>query len=144
MTIDWSCNLAMAFEDKQMRIKYSRKITIAVGSTVLAASIFMGIPGSASNAAANPPQGDIAAGGLAWTQYCTHCHNLRSPNELRDDQWKTSMFHMRVRAGLTGKETRDILSFIQAANATAARQRVSRAGNSGSVVEDSAAQDENE
>lgn len=128
-----------------MRIKYSRKITIAVGFSALAASIFMEIPGSASHAAAKyPPQGDIAAGGLAWTQYCTHCHNLRSPNELRDDQWKTSMFHMRVRAGLTGKETRDILSFIQAANATAARQRVSRTENSRSVVEDSATQGENE
>jgi len=41
---------------------------------------------------------------------------MRSPTELRDDQWKTTVFHMRVRAGLTGQETRDILTFLQASN----------------------------
>ena len=71
-----------------------------------------------------PEPGDIAAGAQAWAETCTHCHNLRNPNELRDDQWITSMFHMRIKAGLTGKETRDILSFIQAANATAAQERI--------------------
>ena len=71
-----------------------------------------------------PAQGDVAAGGTAWVENCTHCHNLRTPNELRDDQWITSIFHMRIRAGLTGKEARDILSFIQAANATAAQERL--------------------
>lgn len=70
-----------------------------------------------------PEPGDMAAGAQTWAQNCTRCHNLRSPNELRDDQWITSMFHMRVKAGLTGKETRDVLTFIQAANATAAQSR---------------------
>ena len=75
-------------------------------------------------AAEFPEPGDVAAGGVAWVENCTHCHNLRNPNELRDDQWITSMFHMRLKAGLTGKETRDILSFIQAANATGAQERI--------------------
>lgn len=70
-----------------------------------------------------PDKGDLAAGAQAWAENCTRCHNLRAPNELRDDQWITSVFHMRVKAGLTGKETRDVLTFLQAANATTAQPR---------------------
>ena len=42
---------------------------------------------------------------------------MRSPTDLRDDQWITTVFHMRVRAGLTGQEARDILTFLQGSNA---------------------------
>ncbi len=35
---------------------------------------------------------------------------------MRDDQWTTSVYHMRVRAGLTGKQTRDVLEYLQTAN----------------------------
>jgi len=78
---------------------------------------------SAALAADFPAPGSLADGAQTWAENCTRCHNLRSPNELRDDQWISSVFHMRVRAGLTGKETRDVLTFIQAANATAAQVR---------------------
>jgi cytochrome c1 len=78
---------------------------------------------SAALAADFPAPGNLAEGAQTWAENCTRCHNLRSPNELRDDQWISSVFHMRVRAGLTGKETRDVLTFIQAANATAAQVR---------------------
>ena len=90
------------------------------------AMLLTGITGGFSSAFAvdYPEPGDVGAGAVAWVENCTHCHNLRNPNELRDDQWITSMFHMRLRAGLTGQETRDILSFIQAANATAAQERI--------------------
>ncbi|MEZ3187059.1 cytochrome c5 family protein [Stutzerimonas chloritidismutans] len=64
-----------------------------------------------------PEAGDSAAGAKAWSENCSRCHNMRSPSELRDDQWLTTVFHMRVRAGLTGQETRDILTFLQASNA---------------------------
>lgn len=60
--------------------------------------------------------GDFARGSKSWSENCARCHNMRSPSELRDDQWVTSVFHMRVRAGLTGQETRDILAFLQASN----------------------------
>ena len=63
-----------------------------------------------------PEPGDFALGAQQWADSCTRCHNLRGPNELRDDQWITTMFHMRLRAGLTGEETRNILTFIQASN----------------------------
>jgi len=63
-----------------------------------------------------PPKGDAAKGAKAWADNCIRCHNIREGKELRDDQWITTMFHMRVRAGLTGQDTRDILSFLQASN----------------------------
>ena len=64
-----------------------------------------------------PEEGDFAQGTKAWSENCARCHNMRSPSDLRDDQWVTTVFHMRVRAGLTGQETRDILTFLQGSNA---------------------------
>ena len=64
-----------------------------------------------------PEAGDFAQGSKAWSENCMRCHNMRSPSDLRDDQWVTTAFHMRVRAGLTGQETRDILTFLQNSNA---------------------------
>ncbi len=104
-----------------------KEIEIFSGKRFLQLAVLvMGITGGFGSAFAAefPEPGDVAAGGVAWVENCTHCHNLRNPNELRDDQWITSMFHMRLKAGLTGKETRDILSFIQAANATGAQDRI--------------------
>lgn len=63
-----------------------------------------------------PEKGDMVRGAKAWSENCMRCHNLRNAGELRDDQWITTVFHMRVRGGLTGKETRDILTFLQSTN----------------------------
>ncbi|MDF1880195.1 hypothetical protein JHD50_02565 [Sulfurimonas sp. MAG313] len=51
-------------------------------------------------------------GAQVWADVCARCHNIRPPEDLSKRGWKYSMNHMRVRAGLTGKETRDILAFI--------------------------------
>ncbi len=67
-------------------------------------------------AADYPEKGDMVRGAKAWSENCIRCHNLRDSHELRDDQWITSVFHMRIRAGLTGQETRDILTFLQNGN----------------------------
>lgn len=69
-----------------------------------------------SSAADYPAKGDFAAGAKAWNDNCNRCHNMRGPQELRDDQWITTVFHMRVRGGLTGQETRDIITFLQVSN----------------------------
>ena len=60
--------------------------------------------------------GNFSEGSKVWAENCNRCHNMRGPKELRDDQWISSAFHMRVRAGLTGQETRDIITFLQASN----------------------------
>ncbi len=61
-------------------------------------------------------KGDFARGAKAWVDNCVRCHNVRDPKELRDDQWITTTFHMRIRAGLTGQQTRDIIKFLQTSN----------------------------
>lgn len=71
---------------------------------------------SISVAADFPEPGDFSTGSRLWAENCGRCHHLRNPRDLRDDQWITTAFHMRLRAGLTGAETRDILTFLQASN----------------------------
>lgn len=66
-----------------------------------------------------PAKGDATRGIKLWADNCTRCHNMRSPSDLTDEQWITSVFHMRARAGLTGQEARDIITFLQAANGQA-------------------------
>ena len=63
-----------------------------------------------------PERGDFVKGAASWANNCSRCHNMRDPQDLRDDQWVTTVFHMRVRAGLTGQQTRDILTFLQDSN----------------------------
>ncbi len=63
-----------------------------------------------------PPPGDFQRGAKTWAENCGRCHNIRAANELRDDQWISTVFHMRIRAGLTGAETRDVLTFLQGSN----------------------------
>ncbi len=71
---------------------------------------------SVANAADYPEPGDFANGSKLWAENCGRCHQVRNPQDLRDDQWITTVFHMRIRAGLTGGEARDILTFLQASN----------------------------
>jgi mono/diheme cytochrome c family protein len=66
-----------------------------------------------------PAPGDFARGAQSWADNCVRCHNMRDPRDLRDDQWVTTVFHMRVRAGLTGQQSRDILTFLQGSNTRA-------------------------
>ncbi len=61
-------------------------------------------------------EGDFSAGAMVWSENCGRCHNIRDPLDLRDDDWKTAIFHMRLRAGLTGQEARDVLAFLVASN----------------------------
>ena len=58
----------------------------------------------------------FARGAQTWATTCARCHNMRDPKELRDDQWRAAVAHMRVRAGLTGQEARDVLAFLQGSN----------------------------
>ena len=61
---------------------------------------------------ADEEKADSLNGVQVWSDTCMRCQNLREPAGLSKRAWKYSMQHMRVRAGLTGKETRDILAFI--------------------------------
>ena len=56
------------------------------------------------------------AGAQLWAENCSRCHNLRPPQSFSDTQWQTITHHMRLRADLTGEETRKITEFLQASH----------------------------
>lgn len=81
----------------------------------LAALLGAGIPQALAQDRHQPP-GDMGRGAKLWADNCARCHNMHDPKEFRDDQWRVIVTHMRVRAGFTGQDTRDILTFLQAGN----------------------------
>lgn len=89
--------------------------------TIAGIAIFLAISGVSLDASAagekkQPPKGDFTRGAKLWADNCNRCHNTRDPREFRDDQWKVIVYHMRVRAGLTGQTASDILAFLQGSN----------------------------
>jgi len=75
-----------------------------------------------------PEPGDTGQGAKVWAQNCSRCHNMRDPQDLRDDQWITTAYHMRIRAGLTGQQTRDVLTFMQESNSKVVIEPVTFSG----------------
>ncbi len=84
----------------------------------LALVLLTGLMVYALTAMAAPAQkkGDARRGAKVWADNCGRCHNTRDARELRDDQWVSTAYHMRIRAGLTGQETRDVIAFLTATN----------------------------
>lgn len=96
-------------------MKYSTKLRMALAAASILTLTTVGSSG-ANAAEADPGAGDFTRGAKSWAENCMRCHNTRDPKEFRDDLWKPIVTHMRVRAGLTGQETRDILEFMQTSN----------------------------
>jgi len=68
---------------------------------------------------ATAPPSDMAAfgrGAKAWADNCGRCHSMHDPKDFSDRQWKVITTHMRLRAGLDGKQVRDITVFLQGSN----------------------------
>lgn len=55
-------------------------------------------------------------GAKLWSDNCMRCHNARSSMERNDQDWKTIVTHMRVRANLTKSESEAIVAYIQLTN----------------------------
>ena len=91
--------------------------------SALLAACLLGSGGLANvaQAADYPEPGNFSHGSKVWAENCGRCHNIRGPKELRDDQWISTSFHMRLRAGLTGQETRDLITFLQGSNTKAVK-----------------------
>ena len=53
-------------------------------------------------------------GAQEWANNCARCHNLRAPREFSAAELHNIILHMRLQAGLTGQETRDIYAFLAA------------------------------
>jgi len=89
-----------------------------LGAALAAAMLLVAAPASAGSGdkAKKPDPMQVVRGAKAWKNNCGRCHNLRSPQELTDEEWDVSVSHMRVRANLTGFDARDIKAFLKASN----------------------------
>ena len=97
----------------------NRAIPSNLGRLLVSGMLFVFMGGVAMTASAesvDSKAGDVSHGSVTWSQNCARCHEMRSPTEFRDDLWKPIVAHMRVRAGLTGQQQRDVLAFLQASN----------------------------
>lgn len=56
------------------------------------------------------------SGAQLWNDNCYRCHNLRGPETFNAAQWDVITHHMRLRANLTGAETRKITAFLKSAS----------------------------
>ncbi len=94
------------------------KILLAalIGVSLGLGTLLMERPVQAANTATQLDLMQFARGAQTWANTCARCHNMRDPKELRDDQWRAVVSHMRVRGNLTGKEARDVLVFLQGSN----------------------------
>ncbi len=92
---------------------------------------FILFPASSYAADKSNKAGDVSRGSREWANNCNRCHNLRDPKEFRDDMWEPIVMHMRVTAGLTGQQARDILAFLQASNFTPVTTGTSRGATLG-------------
>ncbi|WP_341582653.1 cytochrome c [Marinobacter metalliresistant] len=85
-----------------------------ISNATLVAALFIGGAGSAAAQDDDPMA--FVRGAQSWADNCARCHNMRDPAEFRDDVWEPTLLHMRMRAGLTGQEVRDIQAFLQKSN----------------------------
>ena len=97
--------------NKVLTILASALIAVFLGAGALLAQ---GV--AVAQDASDPDPMQFGRGAKAWANNCSRCHNMRDPRTLPDDQWLAAVTHMRVRAGLTGQEARDILVFLQGSN----------------------------
>ncbi len=51
-----------------------------------------------------------------WGKTCNRCHNFRPATQYTDSEWEAIMDHMRIRAYLTGEDTKKIKKFLQMMN----------------------------
>lgn len=96
-----------------------RGVVMAMASVLLSTASLVTLAADTSQPAQTPTQdaAQFARGAAEWQQLCGSCHNLRSPSELTNAEWDVAMGQMRVRAGLTGQQERDITAFLKASNA---------------------------
>lgn len=54
------------------------------------------------------------AGARLWAANCRRCHNLRTPTSYTSEQWDVAINHMRLKAGITADDARQIADFLKA------------------------------
>ncbi len=88
------------------------RIGFGISSLLLTGAIFI-VMACAGKA---PEVAETHHGAKLWSDNCSRCHNVRSPNIYSDAQWEALTLHMRIRANLTPEESREILAFLKSAH----------------------------
>ena len=104
----------LSAEDAQAIVDYLRKI-IKTGPGEKKPVPSDGSRGAATPSA-TPNASDFARGAQAWADNCARCHAMRDPKSLTDTEWQVVTTHMRLRAGLEGQQTKQIIEFLKASN----------------------------
>ncbi len=89
-----------------------KKINFIIGSIVIVFVTIIFTKGCASSKEMIANK----SGAQLWGENCIRCHNIPSPVDFNDEQWKTIGLHMQVRANLTKAETEKIVEFLKTAN----------------------------
>jgi len=100
---------------KRQKINMIARASLPVFALILALLVPFSVRADDSKAA-DAKKGDVARGVKAWSENCMRCHNARDPREYSDNLWKPVITHMRIRAGLTGQQARDILEYFRQSN----------------------------
>lgn len=81
---------------------------------ILGTSLFFGCVAPKDSAQGDPAEAvSASAGARLWAEACVRCHNLRLPDSYSDGEWEIVVHHMRLRANLTGEESRAIAAFLK-------------------------------
>jgi mono/diheme cytochrome c family protein len=99
-------NPSLTVEDARAILIYLRRVSASGGTT----------PQAALPTETRTDTSAFERGAQAWADHCARCHTMRDPKSMSDANWEVAVNHMRLRAGLDGRATRDILAFLQASN----------------------------
>lgn len=92
----------------------SKSANVVLAGAMLLAGASTAVPAQDDGQSVDPQR--FSRGARAWQENCSRCHNLRSPDELQDYEWETSVDHMRVRANLPAEVAEDIRLFLENSN----------------------------
>jgi hypothetical protein len=104
----------MIFKDLAMSRTGRALLLSAIGSVLIGCAIDAQKASEPANA--GPTVAAEKGGAQLWAENCSRCHNIRPPQSFSDVQWQTIAHHMRLRANLTGQETRAVTEFLQSSD----------------------------
>ena len=90
-----------------MKINGVKLISVLLGIVLVSSAMYVYAFGNALTGQAN-----LGHGADEWSNNCARCHNYRSPREFSANSWQPIMMHMRIQAGITGQEARNIYAFM--------------------------------
>ncbi len=93
-----------------------KKISLLFGLIIMILSIMLGDYAHAQGEDKEEMQESELSGADLWSQNCSRCHNIRSPQEFNDAQWEIIVSHMRIIGGIPAAQARAITKFLQETN----------------------------